>query len=38
MREVSPEQHRIDTASSLEVVGNAGPGQRCTAYVGLDVY
>jgi hypothetical protein len=42
MNEFNPEQHRIETASALElvneVVGKAGAIERHAAYVGLDVH
>jgi transposase len=42
MNEFSPEQHRIETASALElvneVVRQAGALERHAAYVGLDVH
>jgi transposase len=38
MREFNPEQHRIETASALEVVTEARHQERYAAYVGLDVH
>jgi len=38
MKEFNPEQHRIETASALEVVTNAKDQARYAAYVGLDVH
>jgi len=38
MKEFNPEQHRIETASALEVVTSAGHQESHAAYVGLDVH
>ena len=38
MKEFNPEQHRIETASALTRVRNAGVVERYAAYVGLDVH
>ena len=35
MKQFNPEQHRIETASALEVINDTGPGERYGAYVGL---
>ena len=38
MKEFNLEQHRIETASALEIVTNAEQPERHAAYVGLDVH
>ena len=38
MNKFSPEQHRIETASALELVTGAGQRERHAAYIGLDVH
>ena len=38
MKKFNPGQHRIETASALEVVTDARQQERYAAYVGLDVH
>jgi transposase len=38
MKEFNAEEVRVETASALEAVLEAGKGKRCGAYVGLDVH
>ena len=38
MKECIAEQARVETASALETVQNAGKAKRYAAYVGLDVH
>ena len=38
MKEFNAEQHRVESASALAVVSNAGGAERYAAYVGLDVH
>ena len=38
MNEFTPEQHRMETASAMEAVMNAGNVEVYAAYVGLDVH
>jgi len=38
MKEFNPEQHRIETASALEIVRTAENVDVYAAYVGLDVH
>ena len=38
MNEFSPEQHRIEPASALELVTRAGQRERHAACIGLDVH
>ena len=38
MQEFNAEQHRIETASALEVIRNAESVEIHAAYVGLDVH